>query len=213
MIGIYKITSPSGKIYIGQSTNIEKRWKIHRGLYGISFSKLKRSLCKYGFENHIFDIIEECKLEELNEKETYWIDFCKSNKNGLNIEEGGKGGHLSQETRNKISVSKINHICYQTSERGEKISIALKGRKNTWKKGKEKKGKKQEEIFRNNIKRMKSKAILQYDLQGNFIKEWDSIREASTELNINEENIGSVVRGITKTAKKYIWKFKIIQNE
>ena len=65
MIGIYKITSPSGKIYIGQSINIEKRINSYKYSASIKQRKIYNSIIKYGIEYHDFTIIEECKLEEL----------------------------------------------------------------------------------------------------------------------------------------------------
>lgn len=68
---------------------------------------------------------------------------------------------------------------------------------------------------RNNIiemnKRTKSKPILQFDLSGNFIKEWPSIIMASKGTNQTHANISYCVRGFTKTAGGYIWKFKVTQ--
>jgi group I intron endonuclease len=73
IIGIYKITSPSGKIYIGQSQNILSN-RLNHYINGncSTQTKLYNSLQKYSFENHIFEIIEECSLEQLNDKEIYW---------------------------------------------------------------------------------------------------------------------------------------------
>jgi len=85
MIGIYKITSPSGKIYIGQSIDIEKRFKTYLKNRCESQRLLFRSFIKYGVENHIFKILLECKKEELNNKERYFQDlFLAVGKNGLN---------------------------------------------------------------------------------------------------------------------------------
>ena len=85
MIGIYKITSPSGKIYIGQSINIEKRFK------GYKYSKAKkqpilhRSFVKYGVENHKFEIICECKKSDLYKLEAkYQILYSAKSPKGLN---------------------------------------------------------------------------------------------------------------------------------
>ena len=72
MIGIYKITSPTGKIYIGQSNNIENRKKFYKRLDCINQIKLYNSLLKYSWKQHIFEVIEECTLEQLNEREIYW---------------------------------------------------------------------------------------------------------------------------------------------
>ena len=59
MIGIYKITSPSGRIYIGQSWNIKKRLNAYKTLYASKKQRLlNRSFVKYGYENHKFQIIK-----------------------------------------------------------------------------------------------------------------------------------------------------------
>ena len=106
MIGIYKITSPSGKIYIGQSININKRWDNHKRHSGIG-PKLKNSYIKHGFDFHIKEIIEECSIEQLNEKEIYWKQIY-INKYGwkkmlfCEIYDSG-GGPKSEETKNKQS--------------------------------------------------------------------------------------------------------------
>lgn len=52
------------------------------------------------------------------------------------------------------------------------------------------------------------KVILQFDLKGNLIKEWPSIKVTSNELGINYSNIRSVVQGKQKTAGGFIWKYK-----
>lgn len=83
-IGIYKITNPKGKVYIGQSVNIEDRWeKGHKYNIG-SGKKLKHSFSKYGWKNHTHTILEECSIEDLTQRETYWIKYYDSFKKGLN---------------------------------------------------------------------------------------------------------------------------------
>ena len=52
------------------------------------------------------------------------------------------------------------------------------------------------------------KSILQYDKHGNFIKEWESIREASNNLNINETAISQNLNNKQKSSGNYIWKYK-----
>ena len=52
------------------------------------------------------------------------------------------------------------------------------------------------------------KPILQYDRNGNFIKEYESIKQASEELNKNNSNIVACCKGKRKTAFNYIWKYK-----
>ena len=73
--GIYKITSPSEKIYIGSSKNMHRRHLEYKNLNCEYQFKLYNSLVKYGFENHIIEVIEECSIDELNCRERYWQDF------------------------------------------------------------------------------------------------------------------------------------------
>lgn len=111
MIGIYKITNPKGKIYIGQSINIEKRSRSYSKLQCKGQLKLYNSLTKYGFSEHIFEVVEECSVEKLNERERHWQDYYNVlSKNGLNCnltKAGNISGQQSQEVRNKIREGQI----------------------------------------------------------------------------------------------------------
>jgi group I intron endonuclease len=112
MIGIYKITSPVGKIYIGQSVNIQSRFKQYKRIDSKTKSqtKLYRSLIKYGSENHKFEIIEECIFEQLTEREGFWQDNFNSINNGLNcrrVSTFDKTGYCSQETKDRLRQANI----------------------------------------------------------------------------------------------------------
>ena len=130
--GIYKITSPSSKIYIGQSIDINRRMNQYRRIdTNVSKSiKLYNSLNKYGFDNHIFEIIEECSIEDLNTRERYWQDFYEVTDNmGLNcvlVETNTKRKIMSQETREKISK---NNAKYWKGKKIPRESVEL-GKKN-----------------------------------------------------------------------------------
>jgi group I intron endonuclease len=131
MIGIYKIINPKGKTYIGQSINIEKRWNGYKKLHCKGQHKLYNSLEKYGPENHVFEIIEECKLEELDNREIFWKKlylekFTWNESLFLQIKDG-KGGSKSNETKNKISKS--NKGKSKPKGFGEEHSKKMKGRK------------------------------------------------------------------------------------
>lgn len=85
MIGIYKITSPSNKIYIGQSKNIEKRIKSYKYSLAKGQPRLHNSIKKYGYKNHTFEIIHICEIHELFYFERYYQDlFSVELQNGLN---------------------------------------------------------------------------------------------------------------------------------
>jgi group I intron endonuclease len=82
--GIYKITSPSGRVYIGQSVNIKRRFSEYKSRNKYKQPILHRSFKKYGVPYHTFEIIEECKREYLNLRERYWQDFYRVLEGGLN---------------------------------------------------------------------------------------------------------------------------------
>jgi len=88
--------------------------------------KLYNSLLKHGIENHIFEIICECEIYELNDKERYYQDlYNSSNKFGLNIrltKSNDRNGTFSEETKLKMSIAKIGkkrspEVCKAISER------------------------------------------------------------------------------------------------
>jgi group I intron endonuclease len=107
--GIYKITSPSNKIYIGSSSNIELRWKYYKNLNCKKQNKLYSSFLKYGVSNHKFEILFECKFDELYEYEHLFsllYNVLDRNK-GLNCNIPGYNDvkkEVSEETKEKISL-------------------------------------------------------------------------------------------------------------
>jgi group I intron endonuclease len=137
MIGIYKITSPSGKVYIGQSIDIEKRWKTYKSGFSKGQIKLHNSFVKYGIDNHVFQILEECLVESLNNKERYWQDFynCIGHE-GLNLKltnSSDKSGSFSNELKLKLSnsskgkkMSEESKIKMRNSNLGKKLSEETK---------------------------------------------------------------------------------------
>jgi group I intron endonuclease len=111
MIGIYKITNPEKEIYIGQSTNIEKRFETYKKHYCKEQTKLYESLKKYGWFYHSFEIIEECKEEELNKKEQYWIKQYNCVLNGMNCIGGGyHKPYIYPEEAKRIKSEKMKKL-------------------------------------------------------------------------------------------------------
>lgn len=96
--GIYKITNiGNGRVYIGQTKqSFNDRWRSHvrRGLRAEpgTNNKLYGAMWEDGPENFTFEIVEQCKAEELNEKEKYYIGFYKGNSWGYNSTGGNKNG-------------------------------------------------------------------------------------------------------------------------
>ena len=135
--GIYKVTSPTNHIYIGQSVNILRRWNEYSKLKGCAKnSRLLNSLSKYGFENHKFEILHQCKIEELNNYEIYYIELFNSfdTDHGLNLHSGGSNHIISKETKKKQSESHLGQPAWnkgikRTEEQKKAHSEKMKGRK------------------------------------------------------------------------------------
>lgn len=130
IVGIYKITSPSKKIYIGQSQNILKRFAQYKRYSCEHQDYLYHSLKKYGADKHIFEIIHVCSCEELDDLEIYYIDLYQSfnSKHGLNLKSGGlTRGELSDYSRRKIGKAhKGKTISEECREKLRKANLGKK---------------------------------------------------------------------------------------
>lgn len=137
MIGIYKITSPTNKVYIGKSVKIEKRIEKYKGAHCKSQPILYSSLKKYGWINHKFEILCECEISELNNKERYYQDLYNSmSVNGMNCRlttSKDKSGLSSEQTKAKQKIS-MKGVCLgrkQPRKEIEKRIKSLTGKKRT----------------------------------------------------------------------------------
>jgi group I intron endonuclease len=128
MVGIYKITSPSGKVYIGESLNILKRWSQYENGHVNKQWKLARSIRKYGWKLHKVEIIECCEPSLLRERERYWQLHYNSVAEGLNLKLTGIGEIKTQESvevsqnRSKAQMGRKH-----TEETKQKLSQIRKG--------------------------------------------------------------------------------------
>lgn len=190
MIGIYKITNPKGRIYIGQSINLIKRIKYYRNL-NVSKSqiRLNRSLNKYGYDSHTFEILEECDIKNLNERERYYQDlYNATDKKNLNCSlttSKNKSGKLSEETKQKIREIHTGKI--KLNFRGEKHPLY---------------NKEVSEETREKIRIKNSKKVI--DTETNII--YNSAKELSIIKNIPYSTLLGYLRGSrkNKTSFKYV---------
>jgi group I intron endonuclease len=207
--GIYKWTSPSGKCYIGLASNLERRKREFltnpiNYIYTSRNSAIDNARRKYSdFTLWRYEILEYCKVEDLKNRERYYIEkFNTTNsKIGYNSTKGGDGtfgikwtAANYQAIKNRRSYEgseNPNYGKHHTQEAKEKIRKARIGRRQS-----------------EECRTKKSKAILQYSLDNVFIKEWISATEAMRALNIDKSSIGRVAMGKKRSAGGFIWKYK-----
>ena len=201
MVTIYYIEKNNKPFYIGKTINPKNRAGNHRKTYGndIDFIEL--------------DIVDSNK-EIWKFWESFYINLFKSWGFELTNKNDGGGGPECQSNTTKskqrlaaLGKSKIekHRLNISKSKKGKLPPFA--GRKHS----EESKNK-----IKNNIKRNEkiknrninwNKPILQYDLNGNFIKEWFSSKEAS---KIIKGDINACLKERTKKAGGYIWKYKVM---
>ena len=145
--GIYKITSPTNKVYIGQSWNIGNRWNSYYKLRCKAQPKIYNSIIKHGIENHIFEVVHilpnDVSQDILNNYEIiYWELYKDCGIEMMNLREPTSRGRLSKESKQKMSDKRIGIVLSEKHKSniskankgkskpigfGEKISIAKKG--------------------------------------------------------------------------------------
>jgi group I intron endonuclease len=110
IICVYKITSPSGKNYIGSSVNYKRRLTQYKGTGAKTQTILYNSFAKHGFDNHVFEIVELCTKENVLEREYYYGSLYKVlGEKGLNCKLpkfGDKYQNTRQETIDKMKAWK-----------------------------------------------------------------------------------------------------------
>lgn len=200
---IYKTTNLiNGKYYIGKD---EKNNPEYLG----SGKILKQSISKHGVTNFKKEILEACKTkEELNEREVYWINALSATTLGYNITDGGTGGRTKF---NKIYQFDKSGALIKEWDSAAEINRVLKFHQSSILKAC--KGKLLSVngfIWSYNDKTtpfVDTRAIkaLQYDKNGYFIKEWNSIVEIKKEYGISDRHIQTTLDKPNLTAKGFIW--------
>lgn len=123
MVGIYRIKNQiNGKCYIGQSVNIERRWREHRNYSSQnSHYPLYKDFRKFGLENFCFEVVEECSVSELNAKEEEWIQKENSFYCGYNQTLGSSYPHFQKLS--KENLEEISNLLKNTIKTNEEIAI------------------------------------------------------------------------------------------
>lgn len=212
---IYKITSPSSKIYVGKTYDLRKRINAHKCAtkYGKNIL-LHNSIRKYGWDAHSLEVIEEVEDSLMNEREMYWIEklktYCYDNKQGLNMTKGGEGQRSTwmhkTELRDFFSkrFSGNGNPFYgkNHSEETKKI-ISIKATKRNRENGTmiPKWG---VDKGRNIVMRK----VLQYDANGNFMYEYASVTEATQKTNLQTSCISANCRGEQTNVDGFVFRYK-----
>lgn len=183
--GVYKITSPKGRCYIGSSNNIENRFSYYKTGSIRNQWLLKRSFEKYGVDNHTFEIIEECEPNDRLNRECYYGNLYKS---------------LSDFGGLNLALPKSNDIprCYskETIEKLRKSKIGTKATEET----KAKLSKSKIEYYKTN-KHPQSKLLLNLET-GIF---YDTIKEAAFALNKKRPTLSMQLLGYNKNRTSLIF--------
>lgn len=187
---IYKVTSPAGRLYVGKTWNFRKRLNAHRFSVKRKNSShviLINSFKKYGFEEHIFEVIEECDDAILDDREVFWIKelntYNAENPLGMNMTLGGDGqrGKLD-ERRKSIAINNLfkNGTPFKGKHHTEENKKAHSIRVSKWNK----------ENNRTVPKWGADKGRLKilvpvvcYDLNGHFLQEFESYTAAGLWVN------------------------------
>lgn len=234
MVGIYKITNPKGKIYIGQSIDIKKRKYYYQTLHCKKQIMLYNSIKKYGWDSHKFEVIEECSIKDLDKRENYWGTFYNTLDEGLNLRLGKGRGTCSNKVKIKIGKSNSKPKPKNFNQKLKKpvLQFDLEGklikRYSSLTEATEILDFRIHEALRGVCKTAggfifiyeeewdgippilspdgHSIPIIQLDLEGNYVREWESTSQAHKELNLT--SILNCLKGRTKTAGGYKWKYK-----
>ena len=134
--GVYKITSPTGKLYIGETSDLKTRGKSYLNPNKIKKQRgIYNSLVKYGVDSHNFEVLILCEVEDLKEYERYYQEFYDTINKGLNCfytKTKDKSRKHSSETKKIMSEksSGVKNPFYgkkHNSHSLKKISNSSKG--------------------------------------------------------------------------------------
>ena len=215
MTGIYQIKSKiNSSLYIGSALNINNRWNLHKA--SLNNNKhhsiyLQRHCNKYGIDDLEFSIIELCIPDDLLIKEQFYLDKFNPKFNVQKVAHSSLGVKRRPETIEKIRKANLG---LKHPEWRNEIKSKSQGGENHWTKtrekpfseeSKKKMSESQKNLYKNGYVHPNKKAILQFDMEDNFIKEWGSVQEA---INVYGKGISNNLTKKNKSAYGFKWKFK-----
>lgn len=206
LCGIYKIENlVNKKVYIGSSKDILSRIRLHRSQLNNNIhgsTHLQHSFNKYGIKNFIFVILEICENDILLIREKFYIDKYNAldrnyGYNKASNLENTSGYKWSDESRLKLSMSKKGKKIHPNT----KIALIEANKKREYKMD----YLWTDENIKKSAEARTKKNILQYSLDGNFIKEWKSPIYVKKELGIAYSQIYLCCSGDRYQAGGFQW--------
>lgn len=224
-------------MYVGSTEDpFETRWYRHKYQFETNTHPnrhLKGAVKQYGIENFEFEILQECEAEFCISFEQYWINMLGvADENiGYNLRPNAEnnGGHRhTEESKLKIKIGNTGKKRTQTTkdlmsilmkERiaenghpflGRKHKPSTKTKMSLAKKGtirSEESKRKQGEAIKG-VNSCKARAILQFSLGGEFIREWSHMKEAWETLKLSQSNVSMCCTGKRKSCGGFKWKYK-----
>jgi hypothetical protein len=219
---IYKIENTvNGKVYVGQSKQPDRRWNDHKRIMNTTNERERRKplyvdMREYGVDRFSFSLLEKCKDDKMDEREVFWIERLNSQdeSHGYNIYGGGRGGgtfvthSISQYDLDGNFIKSYQNQCEASRETGidgASIGKACNGKLITcggfqWRYS--------DDDPPEPYRRVRGKAVLQYDLDGNFLKRFENIKQAGAEYNIRPYTISECCQGLFYSVGGYVWKLE-----
>jgi group I intron endonuclease len=208
---IYKITNiVNSKNYIGQTrSSIQERWRQH--LREADNDRvdypLYMAMRKYGQDNFEINLVEEVPDYELNDRETYWINYYNSyigNGEGYNCTYGGEGN----STINRDEVMKLwddGHSIKQIADKLCHDRSAIRHVLQNYNGYTVEESNRRGDCLQNESRFI---PIYQYDVNGDFIARYNSREDAERATGIKISNIWEALSGHSYTAGGYQWKYE-----
>jgi hypothetical protein len=162
---------------------------------GVGFKTV--GLGQYVDENgKVFRISKDDELVVNGVLKPFWYGKKHNEETKLKMSKSAIGKKVTNETKKKMSESSKGKS--KSLETKNKMSDSAKGDNNNYKRY----------LTRTGLPHVKSKPVLQYSLDGKFIKEWVNALKASKELNLCYKSINGCLRHKQKTSGGFIWKYK-----
>lgn len=229
--GIYKITNlVNGSVYVGCSKDVRKRWIHHRCMrlrdHHMSICKAFR---KYGIDNFVFELIEECPVDLLSEREMFWIETLRPRYNRTKGGRGANGYNQSPEARAVLAVKAREQWQRMTPEEraervrnnlcgpkpGHRVSMETRRKLSDYMRGRNlgvKFTELRKQKIRDGIRKADGvrgvghwKPVVNVNAKGRAVCFYSSVKFAAEDMGVHPSVINAVLKGRRKTSRGYRW--------